>query len=131
MQVAIRGMLLGSLGSMVTIGWAGEVPHCIAVMKDETCRPVATLAGSGDVCQWSFAYRAPDAVAGFERLTDNVRSCLGADTERGADTPVNHPDSYDLRQFVAGGTLISVSLKDKAALRRTLVFLRIEPDPAK
>ncbi len=44
------------------------------------------------------------------------------------ETQVNHPDSYYLRAWVHGRHVYTVSVKDKAALNRTLVFIRLEPD---
>ena len=39
---------------------------------------------------------------------------------------VNHPDSYDLRQYAWEGGVVSLSLKDKGALGATMVFLRMQ-----
>ena len=45
----------------------------------------------------------------------------------GPDARVNHPDSYDLREWIADSGTWSVSVKDKGALGQTLVFLRYAP----
>jgi hypothetical protein len=42
-----------------------------------------------------------------------------------ADKDVNHPDFYDLQTFQLNGLEIGVSLKDKAGLSETYIFLRI------
>lgn len=57
-------------------------------------------------------------------MLGDVRQC--ADPITVPPSVVNHPDSYDLLQFNFGPAIVSVSLKDKAALAKTYVFLRIE-----
>ncbi len=76
-------------------------------------------------CGWAFPYRAPEATAAFERLVTTIAACLGAEASVTADLDVNHPDFYDLRTFQSKGREIGVSLKDKAGLSETYVFLRI------
>jgi hypothetical protein len=41
-------------------------------------------------------------------------------------TSVSHPDCYDLRQFRVGQGILNVSLKDKARLVQTYLFVRFE-----
>ena len=41
---------------------------------------------------------------------------------------VNHPDSYDLHEWRTPSGTYAISVKDKGALNRTLVFLRYAPD---
>jgi hypothetical protein len=60
----------------------------------------------------------------FESLLGQVEAC--ANPIAADPSSVNHPDSYDLRQFSSGVGMISVSLKDKGALNQTYVFLRVE-----
>ena len=45
----------------------------------------------------------------------------------GEDQPVNHPDSYDLREWDTPDGTFAISVKDKGGLNRTLVFFRLEP----
>ncbi len=82
----------------------------------------------GLVCFWEFAYRNPAAQTFYQAMGDNVSGCLGAAAETPPEPGVNHPDSYALRQFAAEGRLISVSLKDKAQMDKSIVFLRIGSD---
>ncbi|MBY4891997.1 hypothetical protein KUL25_04370 [Rhodobacteraceae bacterium N5(2021)] len=87
-----------------------------------TCRRVLELGGARSLaCNWAFAYRSDAAQAAFAALVSQVTSCRGAPLA--TDTPVNHPDSYDLLTFTDG---ISVALKDKAALQETHVILRVQ-----
>lgn len=77
-------------------------------------------------CYWAFAYRSDTAGEVFERIVEQVQTCPAASTPTQADRGVNHPDSYDLRRFDLGDQTVSVSLKDKGGLQKTLVFLRVE-----
>jgi len=84
-------------------------------------------ACDGAVCQWRFAYRNTQARGLFEHFSAALESCIGPQVA--LDGGVNHPDSYDLRQFNAAGGVVFVSIKDKAALQQTIVFLRAEHAP--
>ena len=88
------------------------------------CARSLTLSGGSQIhCRWPFEYRAPSAVNAFEALSTAVATCLNIAPI--ADQPVNHPDFYELRTYRVDGQDIGVSLKDKAALQQTYVFLRI------
>lgn len=95
--------------------------------KSTKCTRSLVLSGGSQVhCGWAFPYRAPEATAAFERLVRTVAACLGTEASMTADQDVNHPDFYDLQTFQSKGREIGVSLKDKAGLSETYVFLRIE-----
>lgn len=87
--------------------------------------PPDAAACEGEVCLWSHGYRDPAARARFDALSAALEACLGHAISQ--DAPVNHPDSYVLRQFGQGAGTVYLSIKDKAALQRTLVFLRTGP----
>lgn len=75
-------------------------------------------------CAWPFAYRSGQGASAFDAMLTEVGDCaVQIPTE---PSRVNHPDSYDLRQFRLVDATVSVSLKDKSALARTYLFLRIE-----
>ncbi|WP_306115879.1 MULTISPECIES: hypothetical protein [unclassified Roseovarius] len=97
---------------------AAGTPEC-SVSQDER-------GGRTTLCFWTFAYRDTAATTAFERLDQDVRRCFSDATILPADSTVNHPDSYQLRRYQRGRLVISVSLKDKAALSQSLVFLRID-----
>ena len=81
------------------------------------------------VCRWDFAYRAEEAQAAFDAMSGALATCAepsGALTE---DQPVNHPDSYALHRYVLEGREVALSLKDKAALGKSLIFLRVTAPP--
>lgn len=74
-------------------------------------------------CFWSFELRSPEAQAKYVHLADQLRSCSEKPVED-SDTTVNHPDSFDQITGVVRGTQVSLSLKDKGGLGRTLIVLR-------
>ncbi|MFK7874902.1 MAG: hypothetical protein AB8B71_03865 [Paracoccaceae bacterium] len=91
-----------------------------------SCNRSRMLSGGVQLhCGWAFAFRVPEAAQAFDTLLFNVATCLGEDAKVTADLDVNHPDFYDLQTFQLGDQEIAVSLKDKAALSKTYVFLRI------
>lgn len=76
------------------------------------------------VCTWAFDYRDPAAQALFDRLLTQIAACLGPEHRFRQDSGVNHPDFYDLRLISDGAGTLAVSIKDKAGLQQTFVFLR-------
>ncbi len=99
-----------------------EVPEALCTVSQNLS------GGKMAHCGWPFAYRAPEARQNFEALLEVVSTCMGAQVERSADQPVNHPDAYDLVELRGQGRVLGVSLKDKAGLQQTYVFLRIAPE---
>ncbi|MEM9044752.1 MAG: hypothetical protein AAGC81_08640 [Pseudomonadota bacterium] len=67
--------------------------------------------------------RSPEAESDFKALSLKIEECLtpsvGID-----DQDVNHPDTFTARLYRIGDTEVSISLKDKASLGQTLIFLR-------
>lgn len=78
-------------------------------------------------CRWDFGYRDPAARESFETLSGQLERCAGPKGRMTDDIPVNHPDTYDLRIHAIDGFEVAVSLKDKAALGKSLIFLRSRP----
>jgi len=100
------------------------------VLNGATCQQSLELSGTTkDTCYWTYPYRSPEAEAAFAQWSDALLTCFGAEQAQLSDQPVNHPDSYTLHRFDAGTAQVSLSLKDKAALGQTLVFLQISPMP--
>ena len=81
--------------------------------------------GQSRHCHWTFPYRSAEASAAFTEILDAVSTCLGPNAAVIQDQDVSHPDTYDLHLFERNGTEFAVSLKDKAALAQTLIFLRL------
>lgn len=91
------------------------------------CRTSRALSGASHVhCSWSFDYRSDAATEVFEGMTAAVTACLGPEATMISDSSVNHPDAYSLRMFDRAGQEFAVSVKDKGALKQTLVFVRVE-----
>lgn len=100
------------------------------VSDPEVCGKTRTLSGSSSHhCAWSFPYRSDHAVEVFEGLGSSFQACLSDGAVHGSDPLVNHPDSYDTRIFNLGDRMAILSLKDKAALQKTYVFVRVELGP--
>lgn len=90
------------------------------------CKASRMLSGATQThCAWVFAYRDPAATEAFDQLIQAVAGCLGDTAHKHDDPDVNHPDFYDLQIFDIDGHEVGVSLKDKAALSETYVFLRL------
>ena len=92
------------------------------------CATVLTLGeGRSLNCNWAHPFRSTSASDQFTALVASVSACLGASAEMPRDLIVNHPDSYDLRQFTDAQGTVAISLKDKGALQQPLVFMRFSP----
>lgn len=121
-------MVLGI--ALVLTGQAGADPvgDCDlgqSMTGQPKCGTNRVLGGATETtCAWSFDYRAKEAKAHFDWVQERLQSCYHISGENLPDHRVNHPDSYTLWQFYIEDQQISLSLKDKAALRQSLVFLR-------
>lgn len=97
-------------------------------MPGGSCQTTRNRAGeTGFACHWAHDYRSESAASAFRALTQRFDRCFGAESLMPADRKVNHPDSYDLRRYRLNGQVVAVSQKDKAALDRTFVFVRVAP----
>ena len=97
-----------------------------SILSDaDNCSVAQTTSGPVLLCTWSFVYRADAARTLYQSLLNEVASCLGPDTIQRTDPAVNHPDFYELREHLTDGVTVAVSIKDKAALQKTLVFTRV------
>ncbi|MEM1162071.1 MAG: hypothetical protein AAGJ28_14145 [Pseudomonadota bacterium] len=81
-------------------------------------------------CLWSFGYRDAKAAEAFDAMLASAGACFPGGAFVG-DQSVNHPDFYDLQTLAVDGVEIKISLKDKAALQKTLVFLRVVGRPSR
>ncbi len=90
------------------------------------CRDFRESSGAmGIICQQVFQYRTTVASRTFSELNQAMNACLHPLATVSQDQAVNHPDFYDLYQYTMDRGTVSVSLKDKASLQRTFVFLRV------
>ncbi len=90
------------------------------------CETFVGMANSRGVsCHWEFPFRSAEALSVFNDLWAEVTRCKeGSQTPLNA--PVNHPDSYLLRELVAAVGTYRVARKDQGHAKRTLVFLSAE-----
>ncbi|MEM7240517.1 MAG: hypothetical protein AAF501_22165 [Pseudomonadota bacterium] len=95
-----------------------------------SCGSARESGGMALYCYWEHPFRADAAQRQVDDLDAGLRRCLGLPADGVADQSVNHPDTYDLRTYDRDAFQISLSLKDKGALSRSLVFLRISSKPA-
>lgn len=80
-------------------------------------------------CVWNFPLGSSEAHAAFEQLTNQVRACFVGLAVESTDPAVNHPDFYAAHRWENSQGAANVSLKNKSALRQTLVTLRVEGFP--
>ncbi|MEM7669147.1 MAG: hypothetical protein AAF317_08340 [Pseudomonadota bacterium] len=95
-----------------------------------SCGSARERGGTAVYCYWEHPFRAETSQRQVDELDTGLRGCLGLPADGLADQSVNHPDTYDLRIYDREGIQISLSRKDKGALNRSLVFLRISSRPA-
>lgn len=100
----------------------------LAGVGSSACTRSLDLTGASALnCAWDFPFRTGDARAVFDQTLVLLQGCFGPNAT--TDQPVNHPDFYDLRIFETELGEVGLSLKDKGALQRTYIFLRIAPLP--
>jgi len=75
-------------------------------------------------CYWAFDYRSDKAKTAYRSLHKQFIACSRTQGDV-QDEGVNHPDSYTLENFDFGAHNIALSLKDKATLNQTLIFVRL------
>ena len=93
-----------------------------------TCSTYQTATGAKGVsCYWTSAFRDKKGLLFADELWATLSTCRAGE-RLGPDQIVNHPDSYDLREWRTLSGTYAISVKDKGALNRTLVFLRFAPD---
>lgn len=127
-----------TLLAMASWAHAGQTDSCeqVAVLESFTLAEIAPRgatcgtflsqsAKTGVSCYWEFPYRDDSAERMANSLWTILRNCRPG-THLAPDLPVNHPDSFQLREWTAGNAIYRVSVKDKAGQQRTFVFLGFE-----
>ena len=77
-------------------------------------------------CTWKYPHGDERAHKTFQRFAKEMRNCIGHIAEERTDQSVNHPDFYASYYYRLPGGAASVSLKNKAKLKSTLVSIRID-----
>lgn len=106
-------------------GGAGEQAASLALAGASTCRVTRQGKGRRYHCAWAFPLRARGAANTFEAFAGQLDACLAGRATLHGDSGVNHPDSYAARRYELERAEVSLSLKDKAALGKTFVFIRV------
>ena len=97
-----------------------------SIPRGATCALYLSDTGTtGTSCHWEFPFRDQAALTFSDVLWQSLATCR-AGRPLGADQPVNHPDSYELREWATPTGTYAISVKDKGALDRTMVFFRLE-----
>ena len=109
--------------------WAGKSEEAmlpVTLPRSETCAMARALSGAKVYhCAWAFEYRAVGAYSAFDSLDRSLMECFEDRAQLSGGQSVNHPDSYDLRQYQVGQAKVTLSIKDKSALQSTYVFVRV------
>lgn len=93
---------------------------------DAICSKFLSQANStGISCYWEFSFRDVQATQRAKAFWEKIKACREGN-ELEPDLKVNHPDSYELKEWVTQNGFFRVSVKDKTQLGKTLVFLRFE-----
>ncbi|MEM0944875.1 MAG: hypothetical protein AAGI70_13120 [Pseudomonadota bacterium] len=115
------GEICGVLNATERALVAGREPGPPPAAED--CQLARALGGAREfVCHWS--HPLGGGRAQFENLANEIALCPDL-TEAPRDQAVNHPDFYAQRRFIRPGAEIAVSLKDKAQLGQSFVFLKL------
>lgn len=107
-------------------GMAAQQPLAVPPEGPSCDTYLTTTSQEGLSCHWTFPYRSDAAKAFAEAMWQTIQQCRSG-SPREPDQNVNHPDSYELRQWDTGQAIYSLSVKDKGALGLTLVFVRRAP----
>ncbi len=75
-------------------------------------------------CRFSFGLATDVSRDLYDQMVGNLSTCPGLKSAE-QDVGVNHPDFYDAWTFQFGDGVMTVSIKDKSALKQTFVVLRI------
>lgn len=102
---------------------SGVAPSVAGFAKPRCGQALSTDGKASTYCYWSFDFRADDAADHMAALRKSVLQC-GFQPGGSAGGAVNHPDSFDQELYERSGARLSLSLKDKGGLQKTLVFLR-------
>ncbi|MEM8793247.1 MAG: hypothetical protein AAGE80_16620 [Pseudomonadota bacterium] len=121
--------ICAALDRMVDVALERGSEASASIGDAEACGVALQADGKAPYCYWSFPLRAQEARSAFSRLESDLRTCLGSGLPYLPDQDVNHPDSYTAGSFQTNEAEIAISLKDKAALNQTLVFLRVGQRP--
>lgn len=102
---------------------AALAPALAGAAEFQGCR-ASSRPGERTVCGWQFALADPESRRAFAGTAARVGQCAGLQS-RQRDRGVNHPDFYDAWLYRFAAQRVSLAIKDKSALKSTLVTLRV------
>lgn len=118
--------LIGAIPVAATAGQPRPKGADFGLPAANHCATSRSTTGAAEpYCAWKFDYRDAEATSAFYSLSVRLRSCAATVLSAGGDAAVNHPDSYVLQQYETDQGTVSLSIKDKAGLHSTYVFLRL------
>lgn len=97
-----------------------------AIAASEAACKISATSQYMLTCTWQFSYRAAEATSTFDTLRGLAQSCADDPAGFTKDQNVNHPDYYEAYYFGFNENTLSVSIKDKGALQKTYVVLRMK-----
>jgi len=107
-------------------GDAGDHEATLTLAGASTCLVTRQAKRCWYHCAWTFPYRAKRAGDTFDAFAGKLDGCLARRATPHGDRSVNHPDSYAARRYDLERAEVSLSVKDKAALGKTFVFIRVQ-----
>jgi len=107
-------------------GDTGDREARLTLAGASTCLVTRKAKRSWYRCAWAFPYRAKRAADTFDALAGKLDGCLARRATPHGDRSVNHPDSYAARRYELEQADVSLSVKDKAGLGKTFVFIRVQ-----
>ena len=107
-------------------GAAGEHGVTLALAGASSCSVTRKSKRTWYHCAWEFPHRAEQAYDTFDRFVERLNDCVGRRATVHSDRSVNHPDHYASRRYELNQAEVSVSIKDKSALGRSFVFIRVQ-----
>ena len=107
-------------------GDAGDHEARLTLAGASTCLVTRKSKRSWYHCTWTFPLRAQRATDSFDAFAGKLDGCLAQRATIHNDRSVNHPDSYTARRYDLEQAEVSLSVKDKAALGNTFIFIRVQ-----
>ena len=106
-------------------GSTEEWKTSFAIGGASSCSIFVDPERTGYSCSWEYEATSGDGPVAYRETVDQVRSCLGGSAVESEDTSVNHPDFWALTTFEISDGAVTVSQKNKNALRKVFVSIGV------
>ena len=131
----MRCSIIAASFALLPIGVAAEGCGALLGLLDGSggfaggaCRNIDTERGPARSCNVKFNYRSAVAQERFDKLRKDIEQCIRGAELLPSNASVNHPDTHSEEIFAIPGGRIVISLKDKARLGQSFVFITITED---